>query len=245
MNDSKQAYDQWHNQHDVDVDANAIWHSKIKELSDPYQDFQGKKILEIGCGRGGFACWLSSQKFAPDLIVAADYSSSAIQKASEFAKMHGITNISWIEADIQSIPFEKESFDTVISCETIEHVPNPVLAVQELARVLKPGGTLYLTTPNYFNFFGIYRGYKRLIGKPFQEAGQPINNFVMLPLTLLWVKKTGLSVSKYGSMDIIIPRFKKHPKHISMPNILNSISKWLGIQSYIVAKKPLNENHNT
>ena len=64
--------------------------------------------------------------------------------------------------DIQHIAHPDASFDTVISCETIEHVPDAALAVRELSRVLTPGGRLFLTTPNYLGATGLYGGYLRL-----------------------------------------------------------------------------------
>lgn len=234
---SKDAYDLWHMQHAVNSEADEIWHKKIKSFSDPEKDFKEKIVLEIGCGRGGFACWLVSQPFTPREMVAADYSTTALAKGKDFAGSLGLKNITWIEADIQAIPFPDNYFDTVISCETIEHVPNPPLAVKELVRVLKPGGKLFLTTPNYLNLFGIYRIYRWLIGRPFQEAGQPINQFVILPRTLRWVKNAGANIQKYGSDEILIPRYKRHPMHISISGKWKFITKWLGIQSFVFAQK--------
>ncbi|MDR2018115.1 MAG: methyltransferase domain-containing protein [Syntrophobacterales bacterium] len=49
------------------------------------------------------------------------------------------------------IPYEDGKFDYVCFLEAIEHTENPYNAVRELARVLKPGGTLILSTPNYLN----------------------------------------------------------------------------------------------
>jgi SAM-dependent methyltransferase len=46
------------------------------------------------------------------------------------------------------LPFAAAAFDVVLSYETLEHVPDPAAFVAELARVLRPGGTLVLTTPN-------------------------------------------------------------------------------------------------
>ncbi|MBT3598680.1 methyltransferase domain-containing protein [Candidatus Peregrinibacteria bacterium] len=58
-----------------------------------------------------------------------------------------------ISADIQQLtefplPFEDEYFDVVLCYETLEHMPDPELLIIELSRVLKPGGTFVLTTPN-------------------------------------------------------------------------------------------------
>ncbi len=48
------------------------------------------------------------------------------------------------------LPFEKNSFDTVVSTEVLEHVPDPLRAMREMQRVLRPGGYLVLSTPMYW-----------------------------------------------------------------------------------------------
>ncbi len=67
--------------------------------------------------------------------------------AGEKLKAHGI---SAPVTHLQSLPLEaaSEQFDVVLNYETIEHVPDPTAFIAELARVLKKGGTLILTTPN-------------------------------------------------------------------------------------------------
>lgn len=66
------------------------------------------------------------------------------------------------EADVSDLPFENGTYDVVINTQVLEHVKDPGKVCQELARVLKPGGLLFLTTPqssplhnlpwNFFNF---------------------------------------------------------------------------------------------
>jgi SAM-dependent methyltransferase len=51
------------------------------------------------------------------------------------------------------MPFENDSFDTVILCEVIEHVPDSLQGFAEISRILKPGGELILTTPSAYGFF--------------------------------------------------------------------------------------------
>jgi 2-polyprenyl-6-hydroxyphenyl methylase/3-demethylubiquinone-9 3-methyltransferase len=53
-----------------------------------------------------------------------------------------------VRGSATALPFPDASFDSVISSECIEHTPDPVAAVAEMLRVLKPGGHLFLTTPN-------------------------------------------------------------------------------------------------
>lgn len=58
----------------------------------------------------------------------------------------------WVMADLLSdLPFRSESFDLVMMLEVIEHLPDIPHSLSEIARVLKPGGTAIITTPNRLN----------------------------------------------------------------------------------------------
>ena len=133
-------YENWHGAHGVDTDADRPWHRLIKTYLDPKCDLQGKRILEIGCGGGEFCCWLSKQPHRPAQIVGADFAATAVKKGRASALEQRLFGILWEVSDIQMLPFGDETFDTVISCETIEHVPDPPRAVRELTGVLKRGG---------------------------------------------------------------------------------------------------------
>ena len=231
-------YDTWHQRQGIDLELNSPWHALAIKYLGSSRDIDGRTVLEIGCGRGEFACWLSSLSPPPREVVAADFSCAALEKGQAVAKERGLRNISWEKADIQALPFANNRFDTVISCETIEHVPNPRLAIRELARVLKPGGRLILTTPNYFGPFGLYRAYLRCAGRRYTEAGQPINKFVMLPLTRLWARQSGLKVLAVDSVGIPFFIPGRPPVALRLPESLRWFWRWFGLQSCIIAEKP-------
>ena len=237
MTTDREKYEQWHSQLSVDVDIDTPWHNWVAAMIAKDPDFTGARVLEIGCGRGGFSLWMASHDPGPEQIVAADYSGVAVRMGAKLASEEGVTDIQWHEADIQQLPFADETFDIVISCETIEHVPDPEMGVRELTRVLKKNGTLYLTTPNYFNFFGLWRVYRYLVGRPYTEVGQPINNVVMMPRTLRWIRRCGLKLEAFGSVDLVIPRYKRPPYHVEAPTFLKPVTRWLGLQSYFHASK--------
>jgi SAM-dependent methyltransferase len=90
-----------------------------------------------------------------------DFSESAIKIAKEkLLRDPALADrVTYVQADAQNLPFDDGSFDIVISCETIEHVPDPHAAVREMYRVCRPNGLLYLTTPNYMNLIGLYELY--------------------------------------------------------------------------------------
>jgi ubiquinone/menaquinone biosynthesis C-methylase UbiE len=190
--DARERYDRWHRDLGPSLEPDAPWHAMIRERLDIERDLAGRRVLEVGSGRGDFACWLARRDPAPQRVTAADLSPVAVAKGRAFAAELRLDGVDFAVADIQCLPFPDAAFDTVISCETIEHVPDPPRAVRELARVLRPGGRLFLSTSNYLNIWLLYRGYLRLFGRRFQEAGQPINRMTMTPATLRWVRRAGL-----------------------------------------------------
>lgn len=229
-------YDEWHDKLEVDFDVNTPWHQFFQQ-NEERLNFSNAKILEIGCGRGGFANYfLAKYGNVVEKYVAVDYSETAINKALNFMG-HKYLNLELRTGDIQNIDFPGGYFDYVFSFETIEHVPKPSVAVKELYRVLKESGILLLTTPNYLGFFGLYRIYLRLKGKKWTEAGQPINKFVLMPKTLFWLKRSGFRNILSESSIISCPSpFSKRVIQFSWKKP-RFILKWLGLQSYFVASK--------
>jgi 2-polyprenyl-3-methyl-5-hydroxy-6-metoxy-1,4-benzoquinol methylase len=235
--EARTAYESWHQKLDVDFNNQTPWHTLLRAYLDPARDLAGKRILEIGCGRGDFTCWLARQPVRPAEIVAADFSATAVHKGRTFATEHALAGINWEVNDIQSIAHSDASFDTVISCETIEHVPHPRRALRELARVLKPGGRLLLTTPNYLGIYGLYRFYMRLTGRKYTETGQPINNFMLLPKTMAWVRQAGLRVSIVDAVGHYLLFPGRLPKELPFLNNPRFLMRWVGLHSLVIAEK--------
>jgi 2-polyprenyl-3-methyl-5-hydroxy-6-metoxy-1,4-benzoquinol methylase len=237
-NVTRDAYDAWHTRHEVDAEADAPWHQMIKARLEPTRDLMGRRILEIGCGRGGFACWLARHPARPAEVIAADFSPAAVEKAEKYATDLLVSRIRWEVADIQTLDQFGPEFDTVISCETIEHVPDPSLAVRQLARVLKPGGRLYLTTPNYLSTIGLYRAYCWVCGKRFDEGGQPICQVTMLPTTRAWVRATGLRVVETDSTGQYLPFPGRPAIRWNWLESQHFMMRWFGLHSLVVGEKP-------
>lgn len=108
-------------------------------------DFQkNDKVLELGSGTGKL--WNNRDLIIDNLseLVLSDFSHGMV---AEFAKSYkGYKNIKTMIVDIQKIPFEADYFDKVIANFMLYHVPDIDLALREVYRVLKPGGTFYCAT---------------------------------------------------------------------------------------------------
>lgn len=97
-------------------------------------------LLEVGFGSGYGAGFLSE---TIENVTATDISEDTLAFASTLYQ-----KVNFRIASGTSLPFENNSFDCVISFQVIEHIHDSVLFLREVFRVLKPGGEVYLTTPN-------------------------------------------------------------------------------------------------
>lgn len=104
----------------------------------------GKRVLELGCGRSEFARQLAELGFE---IVVTDLSPSNV----EFARSLGF-NAHRIDLNLGLSAFESQSFDLVIILDVIEHIVQVEFLLLEIFRVLKSGGYLILSTPNFVFF---------------------------------------------------------------------------------------------
>lgn len=101
----------------------------------------GNRVLEAGCGVGAQTVTLAAQN--PDCqIVSIDISPDSLALARQRIEQEELTNVTFQQADIMSLPFEPESFDHVFVCYVLEHLAQPQAALEKLKRVLKPGGTI-------------------------------------------------------------------------------------------------------
>lgn len=97
-------------------------------------------VLDIACGNGFGTKMLANKAY---FVVGADIDDKVLSYAQ---KHNNARNIMYIKADAAEMPFAEHSFDAVVSMETLEHVEDKIF-LKEIKRVLKPGGTLILSTP--------------------------------------------------------------------------------------------------
>jgi len=100
----------------------------------------GSRVLDAGCGRSLFT---EIRPHWPFEIMACDVDYDLLEaRSTEYPE------IGWVVAGAHPLPFRDASFDGLFAGELIEHLADPAAGMDEFARVLRPGGTLVLTTPN-------------------------------------------------------------------------------------------------
>ena len=109
-----------------------------------YPDTPGTQILEVGCGVGA-QTELLLERFENLAITSLDRAETQLACARSFFSVHpnrGRTD--FILADALALPFPDQTFDGAFVCWVLEHLPDPVRALQEIHRCLKPGARIHL-----------------------------------------------------------------------------------------------------
>jgi ubiquinone/menaquinone biosynthesis C-methylase UbiE len=101
---------------------------------------KGARVLDAGCGRSLFTEIRAEWPFT---IVAADVEHELLRE-----RKASFPDVRWVVAGALPLPFADGSFDAVFAGELIEHLVDPAQGLAEFRRVLRPSGTLILTTPN-------------------------------------------------------------------------------------------------
>jgi len=136
----------------------------------------GSRILDAGAGEQQYKRFCSHLNYV----------------AQDFAQYNGKGNSAGLQvgnwdqssldiiSDITEIPEPNASFDAIMCVEVFEHLPDPIKAIQEFARLLKPNGHLILTAPfcslTHFAPYHFYTGFNRY----FYEKHLPANGFKII-----------------------------------------------------------------
>jgi 2-polyprenyl-3-methyl-5-hydroxy-6-metoxy-1,4-benzoquinol methylase len=145
-------------------------------------------LVDVGCGTGRFL------EAAADLVT--DYVGVDVVRHSGLSP-----DAAFLRADLDrdAIPVSSASADIVAAVETIEHLENPRAFVRELARLLKPGGWLVITTPNQVSLLSLLCLIVKARFAAFQDASYPVHRTALLPIDLVrMAEECGLERAELG-----------------------------------------------
>jgi len=194
---------------DIHMIENAYYaHNRKDENFIPFEKFlpRNSNVLEIGCGLGGHSesiCKLNNK------LTAIDLNPTSVHVTSRRLKNNGY-DASVLEMDAENLEFEDETFDFIFSWGALHHTPDTQKTMDELYRVLKPGGRVCIMLYNKNSLYNllevffkigilqgqIFKGMKHLrnIGTDGREFG-------------------GCPLAKYYSRSEIVDRFITNEKY--------------------------------
>lgn len=122
-------------------DRRYLYHLNLLFFLADGHDLKGKKVLEVGSGRGG-NCYALKKYFAPAKVIGMDLSKGNV----EFCRrVHGGGQVEFVQGDATQLPFGSGEFDAVFNVESSHCYPDLGMFYSETLRVLKPGGTFHYT----------------------------------------------------------------------------------------------------
>ena len=140
-------------------------HLAINEMD--YKNIHNKKVLEIGCGTGGHSLLFASKGAE---LTSTDITPERVDSSKKLINLLKDHNTKFKICDAENLPFDNNEFDIVYSNGVLHHTHNISKAIDEVRRVLKPGGEaiIMLYSRNSFLYYiniwfikGIILGYKK------------------------------------------------------------------------------------
>lgn len=181
------------------------------------EDLNDKTLLDVGAGEGYFLQALSDT-LQTNRISSMQDRLSACDLNPHLFKYQGIE---CKKADLnQPLPYPDNTFDYVISIEVIEHLENQFSFVRELSRILKPGGKVFVTTPNILNINSrlknFFSGFALLYGPlSIQHRDEIHTTGHIHPIGLYYLYYI-FAQSDLGKIKVYADRLKKSSQALSL-----------------------------
>lgn len=171
-----------------------ITEKRYKELLEEFEPYRNEgRLLDVGCGYGFF---LQTSK-------EAGWDATGIEITDEAVKACTSKGLRMHHGTLESAVFPNDHFDVIVLIETIEHVIEVDQLLKEIQRVLRPGGLVYLSTPN-FNAINRYR-----LKEKYDVVQYPLHLSYFTPATLKrFFESNGFKTKQMMSSGISKTRYK-------------------------------------
>ena len=103
-------------------------------------------VLDVGCGPGTITVGLARRA---GRVVGVDMSPEMVEASGDLAAREGVANVSFEVGSAYELPFDAETFDVVYAHQVLQHLADPVAALREFRRVLRPGGLVAVRDSDY------------------------------------------------------------------------------------------------
>lgn len=111
----------------------------------------GQRLLDVGCGPGTITRDLAA-RVAPGEVVGVDAADDVVALARSAPGVDELSNLSFRVADVYRLPFADDGFDVAHAHQVLQHLSDPVAALGEMRRVLRPGGLVAVRDGDHGGF---------------------------------------------------------------------------------------------
>lgn len=198
--------------------------SRVREVVRQFEPFRRtNRMLDLGFGAGTM---LQEGRSLGWEVHGMELSSAAVKNARE----NGFDTA--VEGDFLKAPYPEGTFDVIAAVEFIEHVPDPLPFLRQASRLLRPGGAIYLTTPNGAGVSG------RLLGLDWSAMAPKEHLHLFSPLSLART----LEAAGFGGVEIRCEGVYPHEIAHRMRARLSGAEAGLSASESIRVSAVLNEN---
>ncbi len=190
--------------------------------------WQGKKVLEVGCGLG-----TDTLQFlrAGAQVTALDLSARSVALAAARARQVGQTAL-FLNADAERLPFGNDVFDLVYSWGVLHHTPDTLGAIEEVRRVLRPGGTALVMLYHRRSLlaFLVWLRYGLFRGRPLRSVSTLLARHMESPGTKAYrareVRQMFRRFSRARVQPILTPYDTRRPLYPLLRHVLPNGLGW-------------------
>ena len=217
-----------------------FWHrgklAMIDELLRPHLKADSR-VLEVGCGAGNLLVQASAPGSYPiglDLSLQALTFVRARLRELE-SDSEPIRGFACVQSVGETLPFADHTVDSAILSEVIEHLEAPQASIREATRVLRPGGRLLVTTPNYRSLWPLIEWtVDRLNMAPKMGGEQHISRFDPVSLMDL-MRECGLHAEYFGTIYSLSPFASMLSPRLAMKQLAGELKRRSSLGMILVA----------
>jgi len=173
--------------------------SDWKRRKEAFKYLHGSLLLDAGGGSGWFSVEAYKKGFS---VVSLDVSKKSNKASHALMDIENV-KIPLLRASLANMPFRRDTFDSIVCFEVIEHIENVSAVFSELHRVLKEEGDLFITTPNGYGAYAIIQD---IILPKIGFKTYHVHKFTEAALRRL-ISRSGFQINRFCNLEFLGPIF--------------------------------------
>ena len=210
------------------------------------EEVRGRYVLDAGCGTGIFSAIFARN--GAGRVLGIDISPGSLETARSLKEKFGLANTEFERQDMLALPYAAATFDIVWAWGTVHHTTDPLRAISELIRVLKPGGSLFLAIYKRTNVTWIHEVLRRSLIRTPRKAWNGLAKvmaFFLTPVVAVFKRR---EKSRKGEKlsELILDWYFVPIRHYYRPGEIRTFLEGRGfvVENYLAHSGRFNSSSN-